>query len=281
MKSFYKAAAVALSIMLFMQLSSPKRESIAQVKPEQPKKTEKAKDKLAVKPRANGRVVKVEQGSIYLYQLHETIGKKTVSMILSRSNGKDGYAVYNLNRRGDGRSGSHLFASALNVQNIHQIVNSYLVGYIPFKTDNIWTPLLTLSQRKAYQYDHIQYHGRRDVWQTSRESFNSPRGDCEDHAIALADWLIEMGEDARVITGKLKSGGHAWVVLFKDGKEFLLEATWKSKGRNTLKHYPLASMFTHYQPEYMFNRNDFWFNQGSSRTTNYSSKNWIKKSRYN
>ena len=59
------------------------------------------------------------------------------------------------------------------------------------------TPLYTLAQRKRYQLDAKQYAGRSEVWQTSRQAFFYPRGDCEDHAIALADWLIEMGEDAR------------------------------------------------------------------------------------
>ncbi len=72
---------------------------------------------------------------------------------------------------------------------------------------------------------------------------------------------------------------HAWVVLFADGKEFLLEATQK-RGVGSLKAYPLAATFTKYHPEFMFNREYFWQNRGSKFTTNYSSEKWVKMSRY-
>ncbi len=232
------------------------------------------------KQRVDERYAIYEQGSIYLYQLDERISKHKVNESLAGNSGLDGLAIYN--RRGERGNGkqTNLFASAPNVRNVHQLVNSYLVGYTPFQTGNIWVPLMTLSHEKEYQFDHLQFSGRKEVWQTSKESFNSPRGDCEDHAIALADWLIEMGEDARVVLGKYKNQGHAWVVLFKEGQEFLLEATWKFKG-GALKRYPLATMYPDYHPNYMFNRGDFWFNQGSANTTDYSSQQWVRKSKYN
>ena len=86
-----------------------------------------------------------------------------------------------------------------------------------------------------------------------------------------------MGEDARVVVGDWADIGHAWVVLFKDGKEYLLEATKKSGlGRN--KPYPLTDLFTEYHPKYMFNQGEFWVNTGSVYTTDYSSRNWEKRS---
>ena len=67
----------------------------------------------------------------------------------------------------------------------------------------------------------------REIWQNSRQAYLHTRGDCEDHAIILADWLIALGHDARVVLGNHRGGGHAWVVLFQDGREMILEATSK------------------------------------------------------
>ena len=82
--------------------------------------------------------------------------------------------------------------------------------------------LYTVARRKRYQYDHITYPGRSEVWQSSQQAFYSAVGDCEDHAILLADWLIGLGYDARVAVGDYDGAGHAWVVLFAEGQEFLL-----------------------------------------------------------
>jgi len=170
-------------------------------------------------------------------------------------------------------------ASAPGLDKAHHFVNSYLVGFSPFYTEHLWVPLYTLAMRKRYEYDHIQYSSYNEVWQNSRQAFYYTRGDCEDHALILADWLISLGHDARVVVGAYKGGGHAWVVLFKDGSEYLLEATSKRKQRNT-DSYKLASLQTDYQPQYQFNRNKFWFNTGSINTTRYSGESWIFKSRF-
>lgn len=169
--------------------------------------------------------------------------------------------------------------SAQAIEGDHYLVNTYLEGYAPFEVSNVMTPLFVLSQRKSYQLDAKQYANRADVWQSSRQAFYYPRGDCEDHAIVLADWLIEKGEDARVVLGEVEgAGGHAWVVLFKNGKEYLLEATQKA-GLSRTKPYPVAVLYRDYHPQYMFNREYFWENTGSKYTTNYSRK-WSKNSRY-
>lgn len=170
-------------------------------------------------------------------------------------------------------------STAPGVDYKHHIVNAYLEGYQPFKTENIWVPLYTLARHKKYQFDHLQHPGHPEVWQTSKQAYQFTRGDCEDHAIALADWLIEMGEDARVVTGKHKTGGHAWVVLFKDNQTLILEATDKNPTRRATD-YPLANLKPNYHPEIMFNRTTFWYNTGSTYTTNYKNKNWVKKSTY-
>ena len=170
-------------------------------------------------------------------------------------------------------------ASAPGLDRMHHFVNSYLVGFSPFYTEHLWVPLYTLAMRKRYEYDHVQYSRYNEVWQNSRQAFYYTRGDCEDHAIILADWLIDLGHDARVVVGTYKGGGHAWVVLFKNGSEYLLEATSKRKQRDP-NSYKLASLQTDYQPQYQFNRNKFWFNTGSINTTRYSGDNWIYKSRF-
>ncbi len=169
--------------------------------------------------------------------------------------------------------------SAQGINRSHFLVNAYLEGYKPFDVENVMMPLYVLSQRKTYMLDSKQYRGREEVWQSSRQAFLYPRGDCEDHSLALADWLIEMGEDARVVLGDMDGGGHAWVVLFKNGKEYLLEAT-KKRGVSPNKPYPLAKLHKDYHPTFMFNRDGFWRNTGTKYTTDYSGSHWQKMSKY-
>lgn len=169
--------------------------------------------------------------------------------------------------------------SAQGVNRYHFLVNAFLEGYQPFTVENVMMPLYVLAQRKNYMLDSLQYSGREEVWQSSREAFLFPRGDCEDHALALADWLIAMNEDARVVLGDMDGNGHAWVVLFKNGKEYLLEATRKNRLERN-KPYPLAMLYPDYHPTFMFNRKGFWMNNGSKYTTDYSGKHWQKTSEY-
>ena len=169
--------------------------------------------------------------------------------------------------------------SAPSVAGDHRLVNDYLEGFQPYVVANPMLPLYALAQRKQYQLDAQQYAGRQEVWQTSREAYAFARGDCEDHALILADWLMAMGEDARVVLGDYRGGGHAWVVLFKNGREYLLEAT-KKAGLTRSKPYPLASLHRDYHPQLMFNRYDFWQNQGSKYTTRYAGSQWRKQSYY-
>ena len=158
----------------------------------------------------------------------------------------------------------------------HHFANAYLVGYVPFPQVEAWVPLAALAQRKRYQFDHEQYPGAPELWQTSREAFFHPRGDCEDHAIAVADWLIGLGHDARVVIGTMRGGGHAWVVLFDGPRTYLLEATDKRPGRAL----PLASQLPDYRPEAMFNRDQYWVNAGSPLTTDYRGARWQPRSRF-
>lgn len=166
--------------------------------------------------------------------------------------------------------------SAMGVDKRHHFANSYLLGYEPFKTDNSWMPLYILASRKIYQYDHEQYF-LDDIWQNSAQAYYQLRGDCEDHAIVLADWLIASGIDARVVVGRYRGEGHAWVVAFSGGQAFLLEATDKRRYRNW-NHYPLASLSRDYQPDYMFNRSTFWRNTVAGKSAGYSVNHWQEAS---
>lgn len=159
--------------------------------------------------------------------------------------------------------------------------NGYLNGFVPYEVDNMWVILKYLQTRLKYQLDEVGYNKRKEVWQTAKESYIKLRGDCEDHAILLADWLIGLGYDARVVAGKVKFrgqklSGHAWVVLFYEGKEYLLEATQKSKWNKL----PLASTFPNYFPKVMFNRTKLWINTGSTSTTKYSDKKWKNSGKF-
>ncbi|PLY08371.1 MAG: hypothetical protein C0625_01935 [Arcobacter sp.] len=166
---------------------------------------------------------------------------------------------------------------ALGTDNSFHISNYFLEGFAPYKTSEIWTPLSVIASKKTYQYDQLGSLHKKEVWQKSSEAFSLPRGDCEDHAIIIADWLIENGEDARVVLGEFKNNGHAWVVLFKDNNEYIIEATQKT---NILKAFIPTTMALKYKPIAMFNQKHYWYNIGNKNTTNYHSKNWIKKSLY-
>lgn len=170
-------------------------------------------------------------------------------------------------------------ASALGLDRQHHFANSYLVGYQPFETKQLWVPLYTLAMRKHYEYDHLQYSGLQEVWQNSKQAYFFTRGDCEDHAIILADWLIEMGIDARVVMGNHKEEGHAWVVFFLNSQAYLLEATSKRKTRS-IGDIPAASLKVEYHPMYQFNRDSFWANRGSRFTTQYAGPQWQITSRF-
>lgn len=156
--------------------------------------------------------------------------------------------------------------------------NSYLVGFVPFETDAIWVPLATLSMRKRYVLDHVQHGaGMTDIWQNSEQAYYYGHGDCEDHAVLLADWLIGLGYDARVVIGEIPQGGHAWVVMFIDDRTYVLEATDKRRPTSINDFIP-AARATQYRPRMQFNRTEFWENTGSTMTVDYRDSKWQRRS---
>lgn len=201
--------------------------------------------------------------------------QKKVQRLISKRKQKDLPRLWWVN----GKDQHAQALTAMGIDKKHHFANSYLIGFKPFDTDRHWVPLYMLASKKLYQYDHLQYSGLKDVWQNSLQAFKNTRGDCEDHAIALADWLIGLGLDARVAIGDISESGHAWVIVFKDGKEYLLEATRKSRVRQWSK-YRLAKTETDYHPTQLFNRNTLWINTGSKYTTSYSGNNWKQASTF-
>ncbi len=213
----------------------------------------------------------LQQGFLLSTYDNEEFHSRDLSLAISHipGSGKTGNFIW------QDRAGNAFAYAALGIDRNHHFANSYLIGFEPYKTDKVWQPLVTLALKKTYQFDHDQ-HGLawKDVWQNSQQAYLYSHGDCEDHAILLADWLIAMGYDARVAIGKIPSGGHAWVILFYDEKEYLLEATSKRRPRS-IGDFSLAKYAPEYQPRYMFNRTKFWVNTGSSLTASYSGPNWV------
>lgn len=221
-----------------------------------------------------GRVAQNRPGHVFAKGTLRAFTEKDLHRLIKQNPKSAGrVAIWRWNR---------IHAATLSAQGIdrrHHFANSYLVGYQPFETKHIWVPLYTLALRKHYEYDHLQYSGLKDVWQNSQQAYYYTRGDCEDHALILADWLIEMGLDARVVLGNYKEEGHAWVVFILNGKAYLLEATSKRKVRS-MRGIPAAALKVDYHPQFQFNRDSFWVNKGSRFTTAYTGRHWELRSRF-
>jgi len=218
----------------------------------------------------------IQSGQITSHLNKESFHSKDLDQAISYIEGNDKAS----NFIWQDMAGTAFAYAAKGVDKNYYFANSYLIGFQPYETDKVWQPLVTLALKKTYQFDHEQYGQKwQDIWQNSHQAYLYSHGDCEDHAILLADWLIEMGYDARVALGRVPSGGHAWVILFHDGKEYLLEATDKRRPRS-LGDFKLAKYAPEYQPEFQFNRTQFWTNTGSKLTTLYSGSNWVEASSY-
>ncbi len=144
---------------------------------------------------------------------------------------------------------------------VFRYANEFLTGYAPpavFSKDQsrvhelftIWT---AVHDNCRYVKDPVEGKVSTDTWQTSLETQRLGQGDCEDSAIYLCDWLLTRGFQARVVLGRFGDlGGHAWVVVKLDDKEYLLEST---EGRPDPANPPMASRVgSRYVPEVMFDR---------------------------
>lgn len=174
-----------------------------------------------------------------------------------------------------------LALTAVGLDGNPYFANSYLLGFVPFELDNAWQPLALISLRKTYMFDHDQ-HGAEyeDVWQNSKQAYVHSHGDCEDHALLLADWLLGLGYDARVAVGQTSDGGgHAWVVLFLEANTYVLEATSK-RAPKSVNDFLLADRALAYHPYLQFNRTQMWENTGSVLTTSYRDAKWVERAEF-
>lgn len=190
-----------------------------------------------------------------------------------------------------------LIRGAYGENNQFHSVNAFLVGFSPFTAKDPWEVWKAIALHTKYQSDDHTDSNLQDLWKTSVSTFDSKRGDCEDLSILVADWLISLGYDARVVLGMMKDfrgeeEAHAWVV-YKDPRDFqwrLIEST-SNPPRN--KKIPLADQKTKYKPSIMFNRNYLWTNPsdpglGSNKellneskgTYKHSSIKWRLESEY-
>lgn len=230
-------------------------------------KAEKASLALKHAPYSN----KVQNGQVSFVSDLKKITQAQINQYINSNSQSKKRQQYPLNWLDSSQQFATLSAPGIDRQ--HHFANSYLVGVHPFEVENTWLPLYVLAQRKTYQLDSIQY-GLTEVWQNSAQAFKNLRGDCEDHALILADWLISEGIDARVVLGTYKGEGHAWVVAYRKGKVFLLEATDK-RAKKSWNHYPLAASAVGYNAIIMFNRTDMWkFSKNNIGTKDYSLSNW-------
>lgn len=74
----------------------------------------------------------------------------------------------------------------------------------------------------------FQQFDRLDYWFPPDEFEKARKGDCEDFALWTWRQLMNMGYQARFVTGKvgwLIAMGHAWVTFAEDGRVFIVEAT--------------------------------------------------------
>lgn len=223
----------------------------------------------------SGEVQDNQSGTVLVSGSQSPLTENMVQQAVSkRSDAESGYiSIWNW------QGLENVTASARGLDSLHHFANSYLVGFQPFATKELWIPLYTLAIRKEYQYDHLQYAGLADIWQTSRQAYYQKRGDCEDHAILLADWLINLGIDARVALGTHKGEGHAWVVAVVNNTEYLLEATSKRR-QSSWQAMPLAALAEGYEVEFQFNRDYFWAKTTSASTHSYRGEHWIRKSQF-
>jgi predicted transglutaminase-like cysteine proteinase len=166
----------------------------------------------------------------------------------------------------------------------YRYVNEFLEGYEPPAMYPEGQPRLSelmiiwRTVSAGCQYVRDTGTDDHDAWQTARETQALGRGDCEDSAILLADWLLARGFEARVALGRYaERGGHAWVVVRLEGEEYLLEATEGSTGAR--KAPLLSEVGARYVPEFLFDREAFYTRVQPLARWNgdfWSDKTWMR-----
>ena len=164
--------------------------------------------------------------------------------------------------------------------------NEFLTGYQPpalfardqSRVQELFTIWEAVHENCQYLKDAGSRKNQTDSWQFAVETQSMLSGDCEDSSIFLADWLISRGFLARVALGKYGDlGGHAWVVVKIDDKEYLLEST---EALPDPDHPPLASQVgSRYVPEVTFDRFHLYVRKNDSSIWNgdyWSTKIWTQ-----
>lgn len=165
--------------------------------------------------------------------------------------------------------------------------NEFLTGYQPpaiyprgqSRIEQLFTIWSAVHHNCTYTPDPVENLKKTDRWQTALETQVRGKGDCEDSAIYLADWLLARGYDARVALGRYGDiGGHAWCVVRLDEVEYLLETT--SEGNPDFDSPPLISRVgSRYIPEILFDRWSLYVRSSQRQPWNgnyWDEKNWIR-----
>lgn len=163
-------------------------------------------------------------------------------------------------------------------------VNEFLTGYAPpavfsrtqSRIHELFTIWTAVHANCAYTKDPGVRRDQTDRWQIASETQRLQAGDCEDSSIFLADWLLSRGFQARVALGRYGDvGGHAWVVVRLDDRDYLLEST---EGRPDPMNPPLVSKLgSRYLPEILFDRFNIYSPKNPNQKWNgdyWSSKVW-------
>jgi predicted transglutaminase-like cysteine proteinase len=162
----------------------------------------------------------------------------------------------------------------------YRFVNEFLEGYKPpvkhlidqSRRAELMTIWQTVTAGCRYTTDIGSIQGSnaaapaREIWQTARETERLGRGDCEDSAILLTEWLLARGFEARVAAGFVTGpggGGHAWVVVRLDGTEYLLEPTEGANGAQRL--LTISEAGPRYAPLVLFDRHFFYIRPQPTR----------------
>ncbi|NOZ19830.1 MAG: hypothetical protein GXP25_01945 [Planctomycetes bacterium] len=150
----------------------------------------------------------------------------------------------------------------------------FMRGFKPRAMKDPISAWLFVLTHCRYVLDSKQY-GRAEVWQLAEQTYRKRMGDCEDTAILLADWLNASGFWARVVLGRVRRGGHAWVVISQKGQSYILETT--GRGGKHRRMPPRAEVLTDYFPYVQFNRTGVWFRTSNKWTGDYrSDKEWAR-----
>jgi hypothetical protein len=163
-------------------------------------------------------------------------------------------------------------------------VNEFLTGYHPparfpkelSRLQVLFTIWGAVHENCLYTQDPGTKQKQTDAWQTAVETQNMQKGDCEDSAIFLADWLLACGFQARVALGRYGDmGGHAWCVVRLEDRDYLLEST---ESQPDPENPPLAALIgSRYVPEVLFDRHAIYVRNLRSFDGNYwSEKTWTR-----